>query len=41
MEIFVEQGEWAYIVLKLGKFRMGWYHGVWDSYKVWRVRCAS
>lgn len=40
MTIFVEPGEWAYVVLKLGRTRVGWYHGHYplEGFRVWRVR---
>jgi hypothetical protein len=36
MTIFTSD-EWTYIVLRFGKLRIGWYHGI-GNYSAWFVR---
>lgn len=37
LEIFAEE-EWAYLVVRIGKTRIGWYAGGFGRFSMWRVR---
>jgi hypothetical protein len=32
---------WVYVLLKLGRIRIGWYAGQPDTMSIWRVRCSN